>query len=50
MSTLAMGVPREAKTNWLTMETVRLLRNVIATLVNRGDWVGARLVEHEDQP
>jgi LysR family nitrogen assimilation transcriptional regulator len=50
MSTLAMGVPREAKSNWLTMETVRLLRNVISMLISRGDWVGARLVEHDDQP
>jgi LysR family nitrogen assimilation transcriptional regulator len=50
MSTLSMGIPREAKSIWLTMETGRLLRNVIATLVARGRWVGARLVDHQDHP
>lgn len=50
MSTLSMGVPREAKSAWLTMETARLLKNVIATLVNRGEWVGARLMGHDDHP
>ena len=50
MSTLAMGIPREGKSAWLTMETGRVLRNVITSLVTRGDWVGARLVGHDDQP
>jgi LysR family nitrogen assimilation transcriptional regulator len=47
MSTLSMGIPREARSAWLTMETGRLLRNVIAMLVTGGRWVGARLVERE---
>ena len=50
MSTLAMGIPREGKSAWLTMETGRVLRNVITSLVTRGDWEGARLVGHDDQP
>jgi LysR family nitrogen assimilation transcriptional regulator len=50
MSTLSMGVPREARSAWLTMETARLLKNVIAMLVDRGEWAGARLIGHDDHP
>jgi LysR family nitrogen assimilation transcriptional regulator len=49
MSTLCLGMPREAKSMWLSMETVRLLRAVITDLVERGDWIGARLISHEAQ-
>lgn len=44
MSTLCIGMPREGKSAWLTMETARLVRGVIAALVERGDWVGARMI------
>jgi LysR family nitrogen assimilation transcriptional regulator len=47
MSTLCLGAPREAKSLWLVMETVRLLREVISDLVERGDWIGARLISHD---
>jgi LysR family nitrogen assimilation transcriptional regulator len=44
MSTLCIGSPREAKSVWLTKETIRLVRNVIGDLVGNGSWPGARLV------
>lgn len=48
MSTLSLGMPREAKSAWLTMETSRMLRDVIAGLIARGEWIGARLAGHDD--
>jgi LysR family nitrogen assimilation transcriptional regulator len=47
MSTLCIGTPREAKSAWLTMETARLVRSVIGGLVERGEWVGARMIGPE---
>lgn len=44
MSTVGIAMPREARSVWLTMEVSRLLRNVIADLAAKGDWIGARLV------
>jgi LysR family nitrogen assimilation transcriptional regulator len=44
MSTLYISMPREAKSEWLVMETARLLRSVIAGLVERGEWIGARMI------
>jgi LysR family nitrogen assimilation transcriptional regulator len=44
MSTLALGIATGGRQSWLTMETTRLLRTIISDLVERGDWVGARLI------
>jgi len=45
ISTVALGVPSEAKPTWLATELTRLLGDVIADLVARDVWRGARLVE-----
>lgn len=45
ISTVALGVPSEAKPTWLATELTRLLGDVIADLVTHDAWKGARLVE-----
>jgi LysR family nitrogen assimilation transcriptional regulator len=50
MSTVGIGMPREARSVWLTMETSRLLRGVVAGLAVDGEWIGARLVGQELRP
>ena len=50
VSTICIGMPREAKSAWLTMEMARLVRDGIAALVESGEWVGARMVGDEQSP
>ncbi len=45
ISTVALGLPRETKPTWLAAELTRLLKDVIADLVARDVWTGARLIE-----
>ena len=47
VSTICIGMPREAKSAWLTMEMARMVRNVIAALVASGEWAGAHMIENE---
>jgi LysR family nitrogen assimilation transcriptional regulator len=44
-STICIGMPREAKLSWLTIELARQLQSCIAALVASGDWPGARIVK-----
>lgn len=46
-STICIGLPAEARTAWLTLELMRMLRTCVAGLVTRGAWEGARLVSEE---
>jgi LysR family nitrogen assimilation transcriptional regulator len=49
ISTVALGVPREARSTWLATELMRLLRSVIADLVARDVWAGARIVDRPER-
>jgi LysR family nitrogen assimilation transcriptional regulator len=44
-STICIGIPREARASWLTMELARILRSCIRDLVANGTWPCARLSE-----
>jgi len=48
MSTVSIAMPREARSNWLVLETARMLRGVIAEVVKRGEWPGARIASEGD--
>lgn len=48
MSTLALGIASGGRQSWLTMETARLVRAIVRDLIERGDWIGARMIAHDD--
>ena len=50
VSTICIGMPREAKSAWLTREMAHLVWDGIAALVESGEWVGARMVGDEHSP
>jgi LysR family nitrogen assimilation transcriptional regulator len=49
ISAVALGVKREARSTWLATEFMPLLRSVIADLVARDVWAGARIVERQQR-
>ncbi|WP_354122629.1 LysR substrate-binding domain-containing protein [Bradyrhizobium sp. LA6.7] len=45
ISNICIGMPREARLSWLTMELGRLLRSCITKLVTQGSWPAATIFE-----
>ena len=45
ISTICIGMPRDARSSWLTMELARILRDCIGQLVATGAWAAARMVD-----
>ena len=43
MSIIAIAIPRAMRPSWLVAELTGLVRDVIAALVQSGEWPGARL-------
>lgn len=48
MSHVAVGMPREARSNWLVMQTAQILKGVISEVVERGAWPGARMTLEDE--
>lgn len=44
ISHVAIGMPREARSNWIIAETARILRSSILALVDQGLWPGGRIL------
>jgi len=45
VSTICIGMPRDARSSWLTMELARILRDCIGRLVATGAWAAATMVD-----
>ncbi|BAK67808.1 LysR family transcriptional regulator [Sphingobium sp. SYK-6] len=48
VSTLALGVTSGGPQNWLASETAQLVRTIIRSLVERQEWIGARMMDQAD--